>query len=177
MERQADGLSWKRKFNPPSAAHLRMLISFFKKNQLCYGVMLTIILPECHANKSSWSEVDKDLFDKVRQFILDLVRSVGLPAHKVLPLTDNLIWSEEGSPHFNTDYLHARTAFYTQHSIVAGLVPTNKYQRWWALNSKIVCTNIWTHTLTGLPSTGQGLGRILPVMHHLKCVWHFLSRS
>ena len=36
MERQTDGLSWKRKFTPPSVDDLKMLISFLNKNQLCY---------------------------------------------------------------------------------------------------------------------------------------------
>ena len=103
---------------------------------MCDGGILTIRLPECHANQSAWSEVDKTLFDKVRQFILGLVRSFGLQSHKALSLADNLVWSEEGSPYFSPDYLHARTAFYAQQSIVAGLVPTIEYQRWWTLDLK-----------------------------------------
>ena len=49
-ERQADGLCWKRNFTTPSVEDLRMLISFLKKNQLCDDGILTILLPECHAN-------------------------------------------------------------------------------------------------------------------------------
>ena len=67
---------------------------------------------------------------------MELVRSFGLQAHNALSLADNLIWSEEGSPYFSPDYLHARTAFYTQQSIVAGLVPTIEYQRWWTWDLK-----------------------------------------
>ena len=66
MERQKDGLSIKRKFIPPSVAHQMMLISLLKKNHVCHGGILAIRLPECHANQSTWSELDKDVFDKVR---------------------------------------------------------------------------------------------------------------
>ena len=91
MERQKAGLSSKKKFTPPSVVHLRMLISFLKKNQTCYGGILSILLLECHANQSTWSELDKDLFDRVRQFLLELVRSFGLQAHKALSLANNLL--------------------------------------------------------------------------------------
>ena len=97
-ERQADGLSRKRTCIPPSVDDLRMLIPFLNKNQLCCGGILTIRLPECHANQNTWSDADQTLFDKVRQFILELVKSFGLQAHKALALADNLTWRGEGSP-------------------------------------------------------------------------------
>ena len=97
---------------------------------------MTILLPECHANQSAWSEVDKVEFDRVRQFILELVRSFGLQSTKALSLADNLTWSEDGSPFFTADYLHARAALYTTQSLVAGMVPTLEYQRWWTWDLK-----------------------------------------
>ena len=113
-----------------------MLISSLKKFQLCYGGILTVLLPECHANQTTWSEVDKDLCDRVRQFILELVLSFGCQAAKALSFTDNLTWSDDGSPNFSPDYLHARTSFYTQQLLVAGMVPIIEYQDWWNLDLK-----------------------------------------
>ena len=103
---------------------------------MCDGGISTILLPECHANQNTWSEFDITLFYKVRPLILDLVRSFGLQAHEALALADNLTWSEEGSPYFSPDYLHICNAFYTQQSLVAGMVPTIEYQRWWTLDLK-----------------------------------------
>ena len=103
---------------------------------MCYGGILTILLPECHANQSTWSDIDKAEFDKVRQFILELVTSFGLQSTTILSLVDNLTWSEDGSPYFTTDYLHARNAFYTTQSLVAGTVPIFEYQRWWTMDLK-----------------------------------------
>ena len=113
---------------------MRMLISSLKKVQTCYGGILTILLPECHANQSTWSENDKVLFDRVRQFVLELVRSFGCQATKALSLCDNLTWTEDGSTQFNPDSLHARNSFIIQHLLVAGMVPIIEYQHWWNLD-------------------------------------------
>ena len=109
------------------------MIWTLKKFQMCYGGKLTMLLPECHENQASWSLNDKILFDKVRQFILELVRSFGCQATRALSLTDNLTWTECGSPHFNPDYLHARNSFYMQHLLVHEMVPTTEWQYWWSL--------------------------------------------
>ena len=135
-EQQADGVCYNRTFTPPSVSHLRMLISLLKKFQLCHGGILTVLLPECHANQTTWSEVDKDLCDRVRQFILELVLSFGCQAAKALSFTDNLTWSDDGSQHVSPDSLHAHTSFYTQHLRVAGMVPIIEYQDWWNLDLK-----------------------------------------
>ena len=97
---------------------------------------MTVLLPECHAHESTRSEVDKVELDNVRQFILELVKSFGLQSTKALSLADNLTWSEDGSPFFNADDLHARNAFYTAQSLVAGMMPTLEYQRWWTMDLK-----------------------------------------
>ena len=136
MELQKHGLSSKKKFTPLNITHLRLLISLLKKAQICYGGAMTILLPACHRNQSTWSELDQDLFDQVRQFILELVRSFGLQAHKALSITDNLNWSKDGSPHFGVDYLYSRNAYYMQQAIVASLVPTQDYRHWWELELK-----------------------------------------
>ena len=65
-EVQVDGISYKRQFTPPSVDYMRLMIWFLKKFQLCYGGILTMLLPECHANQAAWSEVDKDLFEQLR---------------------------------------------------------------------------------------------------------------
>ena len=89
-ELQADGISYKRKLTPPSVDDMRLMIWFLKKCQLCYGGILTMLLPECHANQATWSEVDKDLFDRVRQIMLELVRSFGCQATKALSLSSQI---------------------------------------------------------------------------------------
>ena len=58
---------------------------------------------------------------------MELVRSVGLQSTKALSLVDNLTWSEDGSPYFTTDDLHARNDFYTTQSLLAGTVPILEY--------------------------------------------------
>ena len=136
MELRKDGLSSKKKFTPPNIANLRLLISLLKKAQMCYGVAMTILLPECHKNQSTWSEIDQDLFDRVGQFILELVRSFGLQVHKALSLTDNLTWAKHGSPHFGVDYFHSRNAYYMQQAVVASLFPTQDDRHWWELELK-----------------------------------------
>ena len=62
-EVQADGFSYKRTFTPPRVDDMRLMIWFLKKFQLCYGGILTMLLPECHANQATWSDIDKELFD------------------------------------------------------------------------------------------------------------------
>ena len=76
----------------------------------------------------------KICFETVRQFILELVRSYGLQAHKALALTENLEWTN-GNAHFSVTYFHSRNSWYTQHLMVASLVPTEEYmyQQWWEL--------------------------------------------
>ena len=59
-EVQADGHTYKRKFTPPRVVDMRRVIWTLKKFQLCYGGMLTMILPECHTNQATWSENDTD---------------------------------------------------------------------------------------------------------------------
>ena len=122
-ELQVDGISYKRKFTPQSVDDMKSMVWFLKKIQLCDGGILTMLLPECHANQATWSEIDKDLFDGVRPIILELVRSVGCQAAKALSLSDNLTWTDDGSPAFKPDYLRAHNSLYTRQLLVDGMAP------------------------------------------------------
>ena len=44
-EMQADGVTYKRKFTPPSMDEMRLMIWLLKNLQLCYGGRLTMLLP------------------------------------------------------------------------------------------------------------------------------------
>ena len=75
-----------------------------------------------------------------------------------------------------TIFILVMRSIHNNHLLLAWCQPLsiNVGGRW---ISKSVSTDIWMRALTSLPRTGRDLGQILQVMHHMRCVWHCLSKS